>query len=496
MKMQNNDTYSHLENSIFFKKNSLLILGLLLMLLSDMRGSLQIIAWIMPAPFLVYVILFNGIKNHILLLLTLLMGSILTLAKASSDPYSVSLGFAVMSGLVTGIRFYIAFIIWSFVRKKTSELIGLIAFPSIIVSLEYLQAFHTPIGVWGALANTQLYNLSLLQTASLVGFLGISGIMAWSAVLIASLVLKGSLKNSKIQILSFLILLIFLGVYGDLRLDNTPKGKNLLVAGIMNNYKFTGTIPSPNDPVVLKNTNELIEKTKNAAQSGATLAVWGEASTVISENNEQTFLSNLSNLAKSEKIAIVAAYVVIPSKNGQNSKYSLINKFSWINKDGEIAETYLKHHILFKGTKKGIAPLKIIHSENINFAGAICFDYDFPKMSLLHSRLGADLIVLPGLDWRGMTRRHTLMSRIRAIEGGFSIVRPANDATSMGFDAYGQIRASMSYFGNNNKIMLTSLPAQRINTVYSVIGNTFAYVAIFIMLASIFLAIHNSKNRN
>jgi apolipoprotein N-acyltransferase len=112
-------------------------------------------------------------------------------------------------------------------------------------------------------------------------------------------------------------------------------------------------------------------------------------------------------------------------------------------------------------------------------------------MALTQARLGAEMIVLPGLDWRGMLRRHTLMSRIRAIEGGFSLLRPANGATSMGFDNYGQIRAAMPDFGNNDKILLASLPVERINTLYTRIGNTLAYIAVLALLFSFFVARRN-----
>ncbi len=124
-------------------------------------------------------------------------------------------------------------------------------------------------------------------------------------------------------------------------------------------------------------------------------------------------------------------------------------------------------------------------------AGAICYDYDFPQMALTHSILGADLVVVPGMDWRGLPIRHTLMARIRAIEGGFSLLRSANEATSMGFNNYGQIRAAMSDFGNNDKILLASLPIGKINTLYSRIGNLIAYIAISALLFSLFITVRN-----
>lgn len=500
--MKNKDqsnSYLHLTNFLFSRRSSLLIIGFLLILLSNMRGSAGLFAWFMPVPFLIYIALYHGVKNHLWLLLSLIAGSILSFMKAASDPFLISIGFSIMIGIVIGLRYYLAFLLWNYIRRWAGDLISIIAFPAIIVSLEYFQAFYLPFGDWGSMANTQLYNLPLLQTASIFGFLGISAIMAWAAVLCTSIILRGSLVNSGIRLSVFILVLTALYVYGDLRLNNVPEGKHILAAAIMVDNQFTGVLPDPADPEVIQTTNSLIEKTRIAANRGASIVVWGEVSTLISEKGEAQFLEKLSAVAKSHDIAIVAAYVV-PVPKDEKEDYNFINKFTWINDKGNIAETYLKHHpVPGEGSEKGVKPLKIVHTDYGNMTGAICYDYDFPQMALTQARLGADLVVVPGMDWRGMLMQHTLMARIRAIEGGFSVLRAANEATSMGFNNYGQIRAAMSDFGNNDKILIASLPVGKIYTLYSSIGNLIAYIAIAALLFSLFIMARNcrrSKNTN
>ena len=155
----------------------MLLIGFLLLLLSNMRGSAGLFAWFLPVPFLIYVVLYHGVKTHLWLLLILIAGSILSFMKSASEPVIVGIGFSIMIGIVIGLRFYLAFLLWKYIRRWAGDLISMIAFPAIIVSLEYFQAFYLPFGDWGSLANTQLYNLPLLQTASLFGFLGISALM-------------------------------------------------------------------------------------------------------------------------------------------------------------------------------------------------------------------------------------------------------------------------------------------------------------------------------
>lgn len=477
-----------LKNFWIARRCVLLTLGFILILLYDMRGSADIFAWFMPLPFLIYVALYKGVKNHIWLLLSLVTGFILMLAKTASDPVFASVGFSIMMGMVIGIRYFLVFLLWSYIRRFTGKLISIISFPAIIMSMEYLQAFYLPFGDWGSLANTQLYNLPLLQTASLFGFVGISALMAWAAVLMATLALSGKLAGNVTQLISFLIIFTTLNVWGDLRLNKVPDGKHITAAALMVDNEFTGTLPDPHDPAVVATTKLLIDNTRKAALSGARVAVWGEGSTLIAAEDEQDLMKDLAYLARTHNISIVAAYVVPPTKEGEKFQ----NKFTWILNNGKIGETYHKHHpVPGEGSIKGVEPINVLHTEYGNMSGAICYDYDFPNLALTQARLGADLILLPGMDWRNMLQRHTLMARVRAIEGGFSLLRAANGATSMGFDKYGRILASMSDFGDNDKILLASLPVKRTNTLYSYVGNLLAYIALAVFLATIIMAARN-----
>jgi len=202
-------------------------------------------------------------------------------------------------------------------------------------------------------------------------------------------------------------------------------------------------------------------------------------------------VARLTELAKTDHIAIVAAYVVLLPKG---APYHLENKFTWITDTGEIAEVYRKHHpVPGEGSVPGQAPLRVIQTASGNMAGAICYDFDFPQLALTYARLGADFVALPGLDWRGMLRRHSLMARIRAIEGGFPLLRAADGATSMAFDSRGQILAALPNFGNNDREMLVYMPVGRTATLYSRIGNVIAYAALLALAVLVLIAGRNHR---
>lgn len=119
-----------------------------------------------------------------------------------------------------------------------------------------------------------------------------------------------------------------------------------------------------------------------------------------------------------------------------------------------------------------------------------------PQMEQIgYARLGADFVVLPSFDWRGMLRRHSLMARIRSIEGGFPMLRAADGATSMAFDSRGRILATLPNFGNNDREMLAYMPVGRTATLYSRIGNVIGYAALLV-LAALLLVAGRDENRS
>lgn len=475
-------------------RTSLLAIGLILTVFSDMRGSVGVVAWVMPVSFLIYATRYHKLKDRLWLLLVLVAASALVLAKTASTPLLVSVGFSVMAGTVIGLRWFLTYLVWEWIRSRTSVGISILAFPVVVVSFEYLQAFFTPFGDWGALANTQISNLPLLQTASLFGFLDISALMAWFSVLVASGLIRGSFSGEKVRFADFAVVFLLLNVWGDLRLDQIPDGRYARLSAITNDFVFTGTIPDPASPEVAHTTDMMVANTRNAARQGAELAVWGEASTIVSQDGEKTLLDRLQGVARTEQIAIVAAYFV---KLPADSEHGQENKFTWINADGTIAETYLKHHpVPFEGSVPGTAPLRTVATSFGNIGGAICYDFDFPEMALSFAGVDADLVVLPGMDWRGMFRRHSLMARMRAIEGGFAVLRAGNEATSMAFDDRGRILASLPSFGPNDRQMSAYMPIGHNPTLYSRIGNTFAYLALLGLAGLLMMTWRNRASRN
>ncbi|HMD87799.1 MAG TPA: hypothetical protein VKF38_01430, partial [Anaerolineaceae bacterium] len=69
-----------------------------------------------------------------------------------------------------------------------------------------------------------------------------------------------------------------------------------------------------------------------------------------------------------------------------------------------------------------------------------------------------------------------VMAISRAIENGFSLVRPTGNGTTLVTDYQGRILASQDYMTNTSGILLTSVPMHGFTTIYSHIGDLLAYL--------------------
>ena len=121
-------------------------------------------------------------------------------------------------------------------------------------------------------------------------------------------------------------------------------------------------------------------------------------------------------------------------------------------------------------------------------SGAICYDYDFPRLGLRHARLGADMVVLPSSDWRGIAPLHTQMATLRAIEGGHSVLRSTRFGLSAGIDPWGRIRGWTSHFDGEQRILIVDLPVSGTWTVYGAAGDWFPLLCMLFALVTVVVA--------
>jgi len=85
---------------------------------------------------------------------------------------------------------------------------------------------------------------------------------------------------------------------------------------------------------------------------------------------------------------------------------------------------------------------------------------------------------------------------LRAIENGFSMVRPTYNGYSYAIDYNGNLLASMDSDETETGIMYAEVPTQGVNTLYSTIGDLLGWICVAGLLGFLPLNIILRKRQN
>ena len=152
-----------------------------------------------------------------------------------------------------------------------------------------------------------------------------------------------------------------------------------------------------------------------------------------------------------------------------------------IDPEGIIKWKYLKSYLVPMVEepyfKKGDKEIPAEETPYGKIASVICFDNDHPRY-IRSADNDVGLFLVPSFDGTTLTPVHSRMAVFRAIENGFSILKPTGRGLSIAADFCGRVIAKQNYFTSPKRVMLADVPVQSVFTLYSVIGNAFAWACI------------------
>ncbi|MEO0600099.1 MAG: nitrilase-related carbon-nitrogen hydrolase [Myxococcota bacterium] len=452
----------------------LLAAGIVFTALAGNRFNVGLIGWVAAVPWLLALRRLRGWRLWTLFFVALQLGTMLNILKIITDPIPVL--FVPMFSVPTAAGAFVGYAIFEVLRRRLGDGWGLVLFPALTVALEALSFSTSEMGSWGSLAYTQLDNLPLLQVTSLFGLSAVTALLGMVSAVVAVLVARSD-RARFLPAAGFVAGVVLLAhAYGSVRLDRTLDGPRVTVATVTTDIHLVdGAFPPPDERAA--GTDQLFDRTATAVAAGAEVVVWNEGATAIEATEEAAFLDRAATFTREHGVDVLFAYVV-PLTGGE---YRYENKYVWMTPEGPL-ETYFKHHpVPGEGAVPGTDPL-VAHVRPYGIAaGAICYDYDFPEMSKAHAAAGAGLALVPSSDWRGIDPFHSQMAAVRGIEGGYSVVRSVRWATSLATDALGRVRGAASYF-EGERILLASVPAVRVPTLYSRIGEFLPGLGFLIVL--------------
>ncbi len=442
---------------------ALCLAGIVLVFLAGNRGGTALLAWIAPIPLALAAVRLRGWRHRLVLLAVCLAALSLQTLKLVTPP--VAAPFALLFGVPLGALAWLTLVLWDAIRRRAGAAWSIPAFAALTALGDVIGFALSPAGHWAASAASQSDNLPLLQLASLGGLALVGLVMALPSGAAAALLASAAPNRPWRTAIAAAAIVVAAHVWGSLRLDSADAGPTVRVAAVT--VDFPEPLTSMED--LRGNVDVLFARSELAARRGAELVVWNEVATLVEPGEEEAaLLARGADFARRQAVDLVLAYGVIVSR----APFVIDNAYVWLGTKGETLERYRKH-VLPPGepSLRGEEPLRVLDRPWGRAGGALCYDYDFPALARAHARGGAGVVALPSSDWRGIDPQHTLMSRVRAIEGGMSVVRAARAATSMAFDPYGRVRASMSAWERNERVMLATVPTAQVRTLYASIGD-------------------------
>lgn len=463
-----------------------LAIGVATMTLTHMTFSIEVMAWVSSVPFLIYLSFTHGWKSRLTFILALILAWSFVVTKIISDPIPLVLVF--LYSIPIALFHLPGYLIWS---KFKNQKYALFLFPVIMIIMEWIQYTFTPIASWGVAAYTMHDNISLIQTVSLFGLAGLSFLIYWVNVSIANIIIKGKISISTFQLP--LIMLILLIIFGSIRYDTSKANgiETVTVAAVGTDSEVSG-LPLPSKESNEQTKSALFKRTRTAADGGAKIISWNEAAIFIMPEDENEWINSIKQLAAELNITLVASYVTLISQTPLRYE----NKYQFIDSLGNITHAYLKHQpVPGEPAVQGKSPLKVVDITGTKIGAAICYDYDFPYLAKGYGELGADMVIIPSSDWRGIDPLHTEMAAFRAVEQGHSVLRSTRFGLSAAITPYGEMVSQMSSFDKNGKIMYAQLSAKGVTTLYSIIQDSFVYLCIGFLLSFVVITAR-SKNAN
>ena len=112
----------------------------------------------------------------------------------------------------------------------------------------------------------------------------------------------------------------------------------------------------------------------------------------------------------------------------------------------------------------------------------ICKDMDYSRAILGDAKYGIRLMGVPAGDFGKVAWLHARMAIMRGVENGFAIVRAANEGLLTASDAEGRLIAQKSAASSGKTVLIAAIPLEPGNTLYTRIGDTFAWCVIILFL--------------
>ena len=412
----------------------------------------------------------------------------------TSNPLAIILGL-ILPGLTQGLKYAIPYAADRWTRSRLAPWARVLVFPTAFTTIDWLMSLPRMINSTGSPVDSQFTNLVLLQVFSITGMYGLTFLMTWCASTVNGL-WENHFHWRQVRTTLSVFITVFLAilVFGTIRLKSaSPASPTVKVAAITLDGNLSDAVSSSIDASFNQSTdaqraalrttfeatvNQMLTRTAIALQAGAKIVTWQEGSGTVLEEDEPQVLERVGSMAKQYQ-AYLEVSLAILTRTPQ--KHFVLNQSILVGPTGSIMWTYDKTYPVFPlesyYTISGSGILPDASTPYGSLSTAICNDLHFERLIHQAGQAGTDILLAPYHDIHPYEIDDMVVATYRAIENGFSLVRPAGVGISTIVDDRGRTLASQDFntLGNSH-ILMASLPTHGARTIYGRIGDLFVYL--------------------
>lgn len=424
-------------------------------------------------------------------------------------PLITSLFIVILLSLYLGL--YVGIFALAFSRHIVrSRLPAVFIAPLFWVTLEFIRSYALTGFPWSSLGYSQYRFLSLIQIADITGIYGISFIIvAFNAAIADLFILKK--REEKMPLLSrfwvtssmvaLLLSLIFIFIYGQVRLNQERPGNVVRAALIQGNIEQDKKwLPEYQSAVIGVYKHLSVQ----AMAYSPSIVIWPETALPFYFGYEKGLTRDFLSFQRELKTYLLTGSVIIKDLPLKKTEATLTNSAILLDRGGNITYIYDKIHLvpfgeyvplkkvlffidkLVAGIGDYTPGTKIIRANTDfgSFGTFICYEIIFPGLVRKFYSKGGDFIVTITNDaWFGRTAgpyQHFSMAVLRAVENRKPVLRVANTGISGYIDSNGRIIKATPLF--ERLFAIVDMKTDGTRTIYSRYGDIFAYLCLIATL--------------
>jgi apolipoprotein N-acyltransferase len=435
--------------------------------------------WFAPLPVLVFALRSKWWAAAMTAVAVMMLGNLNMwsyFTKALGMPGSAWVGIFLAAGVV----FAAGVLLFRVLVLRGAVWSGLLALPAVWVTSEYVRNVTSPHGSAGSLAYSQLKFLPFLQLASITGPWGMSFVLLlFPAAIAIGLHLRQTSAKRALQVAGAGVgMVAAVLVFGAVRLalPQTEMQIQMVKVGLItSDEKANDTVTDPGADTE-RLFRDYAREAERLATDGAQAIVMPEKLGVTLEGKAAGTDAVLQSVAAKTGATIVAGVVHVDAPLKYNEARIYV--------PGSVVQRYDKEHMLppFESNLKPGTTLTVLPRPQQKWGVAICKDMDFASPARLYGEAGAGLMLVPGWDFVVDGSWHGHIAVMRGVEDGFSIARAAKNGFLTVSDDRGRIVGEVSSSSAPFATLLVDVPAAHSWTVYQLLGDWFAWLAIALLV--------------